>query len=166
MAPVVRVLMLVRVPLVVKTVKVVEVLRVLVVLVPVSKVHLVVNTRVISNLAIRGNKALGPVALDQVVSALRGGYGIVFKVLEVLKASTMALSSRGNLATRMGPDQADLVDVAGFRAFRTLVPTVIMAKLLEEITVGLFYKICWFTAKVCCEGFTLNTHRSLLLLGS
>lgn len=63
----------------------------------------------------------------------------MFKVLKVLKASTMVLSSRGNLATRMDPDQADLVDVAGFRAFRTLVPTVIMAKLPEEIIVGLFY---------------------------
>ncbi|KAL0473599.1 hypothetical protein QR685DRAFT_425100, partial [Neurospora intermedia] len=83
--------------------------------------------------------------------------GIVFKVLKVLKTSTTALSSKGNLATRMDPDQVDLVGVAGFRAFRTLVPTVIMAKLLEEMMVGLFYQMCWFTAKVCCEGFTLNT---------
>ncbi|KAK3505029.1 hypothetical protein B0T13DRAFT_507590 [Neurospora crassa] len=147
MAPVVRVLMLVRLPIVVKTVKVVELLRVLVVLVLVSKVPLVVNTRVISNLAIRGNKVSGPVALGQVASALGGGYGIVFKVLKMLKSSTMALSSRGNLATRIDPDQVNLVDVTGFRVFRTLVLTVIMAKLLDEMMVGLFYQMCWFTAK-------------------
>ncbi|EAA27764.3 hypothetical protein GE21DRAFT_4283 [Neurospora crassa] len=83
--------------------------------------------------------------------------GIVFKVLKMLKSSTMALSSRGNLATRIDPDQVNLVDVAGFRVFRTLMLTVIMAKLLEEMMVGLFYQMCWFTAKVCCEGFTSNT---------
>lgn len=86
----------------------------------------------------------------------------MFKVLKVLKTSTTALSSKGNLATRMDPDQVDLVGVAGFRAFRTLVPTVIMAKLLEEMMVGLFYQMCWFTAKVCCEGFTLNTYLPFL----